>query len=1016
MYNLINSIAFMRVFYAPFWALEKKFVSYAASLESGPRRRVLVLCPSGRVGARLRRRLTQQAGLISNVFFMTFSQLLARLDVQNPAEKAPLLPADTLHDYILKNLLFTKGLDLYKPSRGFTQALHASLRDLADSLADPDVLEEHLQTTSDPILEAQMPHLRWLVSIYRAYLQKMDGVRGYRSYRQYFQDALDEARGGSWPEEFAEILVYGFYELTGRQLELFDALRARRPMTLFWPYAKHPAFVFGQKFFEANILGAAEEAQEEGQLWDSLAGGKALKYLFAPQAAAAAPRGVRFVSAPDPEGEVFFAVKEMLRLHEEEGLAYSDMALTARSLEPYKTLLPDVFAQNGVPLNAALSFGFAARPLGVFLTNLFSVARGGFDRENILAVVTSPYFKKKNQWRYLIEQCLAKRDYAQWTDLVRPSLPAYDPDFLSWLEDVKRRLEFLERPAEWQTLLAAARELVGENLQTDGMDAEEQGVWKALQKTLDGFVRYGAAQPRAREGEFLDELFSALQDVRLPYGPAMENGVTAADVPALRGQAFKAVFILGLNEKSFPQAIREDPVLKDYYRRILRDQLGFWINQKMERFDEERLLFFCALEMAEERLYLSFLRADAEGKPLVPSGYLAEFARAAGTDLNSAAVRRISGRLSERLKETQEKYLTEKEMSLLLAAEGAEEEQYRAAGLWNEARADAWTAAKQIASAGVLTQRDGLALSGKHVFFIQNEAGFSPSALQDLSRCPMKYFLAKGIGLKEPDEILSRDALAPDARGRAYHEILKDYYKRLYEEDLSGQLFPAVMTERLDASVNRFYDRKSYRQFGIYPVIWELILKDMRDKLADFVVQDAEHLESFVPSVFETEFEKLYPVAPELEIKLRGIVDRIDVNGRNKTFRVLDYKSGRLGGKDLAADMFKKIILQPFIYILLVQDSPQTRGLKQDGAALLAINKGYSRQELSADGFESVRPRADAFLKLLMELINGGSFFVEPGEHCQYCPYAAVCRKDAYRTLLRVRHTPAARRLKEAKQ
>ena len=83
---------------------------------------------------------------------------------------------------------------------------------------------------------------------------------------------------------------------------------------------------------------------------------------------------------------------------------------------------------------------------------------------------------------------------------------------------------------------------------------------------------------------------------------------------------------------------------------------------------------------------------------------------------------------------------------------------------------------------------------------------------------------------------------------------------------------------------------------------------------------------------------------------------------------------------------------------------------------MLNINKGYDRQELTAEGFEVVRPRAEAFLTLLMNLIKEGSFFVSPGEHCQYCPYAAICRKDAYRTLLRAKHAPAERQLQEAKQ
>lgn len=1004
----------MQVFYAPFRALEQQFTDYTAALRPGPQRRVLVLCPSARVAARLRRLCAEKTGFVSHVFFVTFSELLARLDMQNNAAKAPLLPADTLHDYLLKTLLSEPGLQRYKPSRGLLGTLKASLRDLADALAEPEVLEEQLNLSTDPLLSPQLPHLQWLVRIYRAYLQKMDQVPGYRSYKQYFSDALAAVAHNAYLHSFQQIIIYGFYELTGRQLELMRALRENYPITVFWLYAKHPAFEFGRKFFETNVLGTSS-AQEVAEPWQALAGGQALQNLFTAQQAAQVPAGLFWASAPDPEGEVFYLAKELLRLHEQQGVAYADMAVCARSLEEYKTLLPAVFEQNGIPLAASFSFSFSSRPLGVFLLNLLSLARGGFNREDVLAIVTSPYFKKKNRWRYLIDECLAQRDFSQWADLVRPSLAAYEPDFLPWLEDMKRRLEFLEKPLDWTVLCQAVRELLEENVDLQGLNASEQSVWQEMQKVLNGFSRYSCVEAKAREREFLDELFAALQSASWRQVFDMPGGVSALDALSMRGLGFKVVFVLGLNEKSFPQVLRQDPFLKDYYRRILRDQLGFWLNQKMERFEEERLLFFCVLEAAGEQLHLSFLRADAEGKPLVPSGYLAELARAAGLDLQGGAVKRINGRLVGRLKETPLDLLAEKEMSLLLAAENAGQQDYEQAGLCGPGVAESLHAARQIASWGALNARDGVVSCGEEIFARQNEAGFSPSALQDLARCPMKYFLAKGIGLKEKEEVFSRAELAPNLRGTAYHQILMDYYSSLYKEGLAGQLFAPALQERLGQAVAKNYTPQSYKQFGIYPVIWELLLKDIHDKLADFVVQDAQHLDGYVPSVFETLFEKIYQPSVQIKLKLKGIVDRIDVHAGAQTFRVLDYKSGRHGGKDLAADMFKKVILQPFIYLILTQDQPQTRGLAPDGAALLNINKGYARQELSAAGFEAVRPRAAAFLALLGGLIRQGVFFINPGEHCQYCSYAAVCRKDAYRSLLRAKHATQAHTLEEAK-
>ena len=57
--------------------------------------------------------------------------------------------------------------------------------------------------------------------------------------------------------------------------------------------------------------------------------------------------------------------------------------------------------------------------------------------------------------------------------------------------------------------------------------------------------------------------------------------------------------------------------------------------------------------------------------------------------------------------------------------------------------------------------------------------------------------------------------------------------------------------------------------------------------MTDFVVKDAQHLEGFVPQIFETYFEKVYAPSEKLSMKLKGIVDRIDIDLKNIDFDVV---------------------------------------------------------------------------------------------------------------------------------
>ena len=149
---------------------------------------------------------------------------------------------------------------------------------------------------------------------------------------------------------------------------------------------------------------------------------------------------------------------------------------------------------------------------------------------------------------------------------------------------------------------------------------------------------------------------------------------------------------------------------------------------------------------------------------------------------------------------------------------------------------------------------------------------------------------------------------------------------------------------------------------------------------------------------------------------LRGIIDRVDVDETAKTFRVADYKSSRKGTKNLASDFFKQLTFQPFVYVWMALQSAEWKNYASAGSCLLSINKGYVRRDLPQSAFEEMRPRAVAFLKMLTDFIQNGTFFLCPSDGCKYCPYAAICRRDSFKSLLRARKSAACQALEEARK
>lgn len=116
-------------------------------------------------------------------------------------------------------------------------------------------------------------------------------------------------------------------------------------------------------------------------------------------------------------------------------------------------------------------------------------------------------------------------------------------------------------------------------------------------------------------GALIAEAFSRLGTG--PFGGQGGGGVQVLSVTEARGRTFDHLFVLGLARDAFPRPVREDPLLPDALRRVLRRLLPD-LAEKRTGFDEERHLF-AQLLSAAPRVTLSWQSADDDGRPRAAS-------------------------------------------------------------------------------------------------------------------------------------------------------------------------------------------------------------------------------------------------------------------------------------------------------------------------------------------------------------------------------------------------------------
>ncbi|ACC98837.1 ATP-dependent nuclease subunit B-like protein [Elusimicrobium minutum Pei191] len=980
----------MKLIYGSYGALEGALKEVVAGIKQNPLEKVLVLTPSSRLSRYLQIFLTENYGSTANISFMKFSALSAKIDAEFTAPNTKkLLSAQHLQNFILKNIVGENGL----VKRVYISALKSTLRDMADALIVPATLKEHAAEGAFGAKEDN-EYMSALADTYERYQRALSSVPGMRSYKEYFESVVENIPASKFLSSFKAVIFYGFYDFTGTQLEIFNAVRQNYKTIMFFPYRKTQAYKFTSKFFESNILGMSKETVElepapgvlgaaEDALFNHLISGEAEN------------KNIRIISASGVNGELFAAAKTILELTENNGYKFSEIALCARVLEPYKNNLINIFEQNKIPLNTSLEFGLLSHPLGIFCFNLLNLAHNGFYREDVLSVIKSQYFAVKNNWRALAQNSLVERGLEQWENLINKKDPAYDSSFLSFLTNLGTQLGFFNKPYPWDVLSKHAVKILEDFVDANILTEGEKTVFNTIVDTIIQINQFSLVRESAKEKEFLEELNEALKEQSVGKVQNSELGVTAGDVMGLRGQHFKVVILLGVNEKVFPQIVREDPLLRDKFRRTLRDVQGFWIGQKLDRFEEEKLFYYFTLSSAREKLFLSFQRSDEEGKAVVPSLYLTEVCRAAGIELEKN-ITNISRRELEKYFQTPQEFLNSKEMLTKIFSFPSVEENIKAAGFDWDALASYYNAAKAMSARSSLGAYDGIVNYGDEIFSSLSKKGFSASALQNLAECPMRFFFIKALGLDEEADILKRDAIASNIKGTIYHKILQRVYTEIDREiSMDSALAALEKIMALEMSFER------YKEFGLYPVVWQVITEKMAAALQEFVKKDVESMEGFAPVMFEAAAAAKHDFAGE-EIKLHGYIDRIDRRG--KEYRIIDYKTSQRSVKDLKKVIFNKKYLQPVIYWILASALKEFEEMNNTSFSFLNIEDGYFRRELTSAEFDLIKDKFDNFIKLLTGFIKHGKFFINEGENnCKYCTFANVCRKGSAASLMRSR-------------
>jgi ATP-dependent helicase/DNAse subunit B len=952
---------------------------YLDALERDP----VLIVPHGSDVERIERELLARRGALLTGDIGTFDDLFARI-ARDGGSARPVV-TDAQRQLIIRTAVSTtslNGLGASARFSGFADALGGALAELESGLVDPDDLRGDLAL---------------LYASYRAELVRLELWDRDLLRRHAAERIAGELEAWSGRPVFA----YGFEDLTGAQWALLNALAGRTEVTVSLPYEPNRAPFESLRRTSDDLSSlAAGRIEELPPRYEEVAPPALAhleRHLFSDRPAAGPPLdgAIRFLEGAGARGTLELLADEVLELIRG-GTRPEEILVVCPSVERQRAQLETALGALGVRYAVEGRIRIGKTSFGQALLSLlrFEWLAGG--RHDLYGFLRSPFSGLARAHVDYLEGRLRGRAVSDPARVVEETLKLRGQP-LRILDSFRAAAEPLEAVRGLaRSMIRAAYGLESPPVGEDAaLDLRAQRAVTDLLAELEEWLGLGGALSR-------EELFGALERTTLRIARGDEPGrIAVTDLLRARTRRTEVVFLLGLEEGSFPRRQQGTPFLDEEERRSLDEATKDARLAKPDQVSRERYFFYTACTRPSRRLYLVREASTDDGSPREPSPFWDEARALFDPD---DVVRWTTRRRLAQLTWDVDAAPTERERLRALSSLAAEEPDEAVA----LAHANGWD--RRLARAlGAFTRPTRLTDQAL-VDSLRAKTSFSVTELELFADCSSIWFLERLIDPRSIDgEVDAR------LRGSIAHQTLFKFFSGLPKE---------LGTERVDA--DRLDDALAFLRTclaeaidsGVWIELGDLQRRELEEglwrDLENFVREEAESPLALVPRRFEVAFGSDRS-APELQsglqvdgFSLTGKIDRIDVDPFSARGIVQDYKSGKTAHS--AAKIESELRLQIPLYMLVLRDLVGIEPLgglyralagERHARGLLRAEAeedvpGFSKRDyLDEDEFWAQTERAKEHAIRFVERIRSGDVQHDPkgGFPCPtWCDLSPMCR------------------------
>jgi ATP-dependent helicase/nuclease subunit B len=872
----------------------------------------------------------------------------------------------------------------------------------------------------------------------------------YNELNELDSDIFTNHFRGYFPD-VKTIIINGFDEFTVPEIEIINSSAELKNVNLYlqFDYYKYNPAVFShldncyaalerKGFRGVKDLSIVEQTRFIEDVKQNLFRNKSTKKIskFKSQ--------ITGIAAFNRENEIALIAKEIKKIIADKKTDPNKICVAFNLIKPYSSIVRDQFSSYGIPFNLTDRLALNTSHPVISIINLLEIIENDFYYKNIFRALSSNIVKIADvdlnnllqasvelkvisgikNWKDRLNDAIIEQQYREepFNETKR-----YNVNYNKAITDIDA-IHLLLKPFEnrmtLKTFYTNLRELIYKlhihvKILNGIEDSIEMDV-KALSTFLNSIkelitlleLEYGAEKKLPLKF-YLNQLITLASFSRYNIKEKPGYGVQVTTLNEIRGLQFDYLFIAGLTDGDFPTRYTPEIFFS-----------GSFAREENRHQTEERYHFYQALCSWKTGLYLTHPQTD-ERKELVESNFLQEFKNTfeieemTELDYSDTVFSRI-----ELLKYVGDSIGRNVEEILL-----PEEEEFNLEEVKNAIRINAIRSNEPFADSvytGVL--KNELTVEIKEKLLDLKEKQYSITQLESYAKCPYQYFAERVLHLntiEEPTEELEAFEL-----GSLLHNILYEFYTLLKKKNIVLQgsddkdflRAEKLLFDVAEKKINKLKLNSSLAFFEKEKILG--IEGDKRNSiLYKFLLEERNSKDGFIPEFFELTFgrvenlpgdkslsEKVFKIG---DVKVRGKIDRVDVNEEDGSIKVVDYK--RSGKKPTKDDIISGLSLQLPLYLYAAKElinSQMKKDYQAYGSEIYSLNfnkKEFGPKLIKTSNTRSTDkdkmiPMADEMITICINSINkyvdeisSGKFNLSELEDrenkvCKYCNFRSICR------------------------